>query len=72
MAPLLCIEVNQMNNTVFFGELAWPEAQKRIASGASVFLPVGATEQHRRHMSLNDDVVIPTAIAELRAESMGC
>jgi creatinine amidohydrolase len=67
MVALPCIEVNQMKNTVFLGELAWPEAEKRIASGAPVFLPVGATEQHGRHMSLNVDVVIPTAIAERAA-----
>jgi len=56
-----------MNETVFLGELAWPEAAKRMASGAPVFLPVGATEQHGHHMSLNVDVVIPTAIAERAA-----
>lgn len=56
-----------MNDTVFWGELAWPEAAKRIADGAPVFLPIGATEQHGHHMSLNVDVVIPTAIAERAA-----
>ena len=64
---LLCIEGGVMNETVFLGELAWPEAAKRMASGAPVFLPVGATEQHGHHMSLNVDVVIPTAIAERAA-----
>lgn len=59
-----------MNETVFLGEMAWPEAAKRMASGAPVFLPVGATEQHGRHMSLNVDVVIPTAIAERAARSV--
>ena len=71
MVAPLCIEVNQMNNTVVLGELAWPEAEKRIASGAPVFLPVGATEQHGRHMPLNVDVVIPTAIAERAARRVG-
>lgn len=56
-----------MNETAFLGELAWPEAAKRIAAGAPIFLPVGATEQHGHHMSLNVDVVIPTAIAERAA-----
>ena len=71
MVAPVCIEVNQMNNNVFLGELAWPEAEKRIASGAPVFLPVGATEQHGRHMPLNVDVVIPTAIAERAARRVG-
>lgn len=60
-----------MKNTVFLAELSWPEAEERIASGASVFLPVGATEQHGRHLPLNVDVVIPTAIAERAARRIG-
>ncbi|MGB8315845.1 MAG: creatininase [Aestuariivirga sp.] len=60
-----------MEHTVFFGELSWPEAEAKIASGAPIFLPVGATEQHGRHMSLNVDVVIPTAIAERAARRVG-
>jgi creatinine amidohydrolase len=60
-----------MKNTVFLSELSWPEAEIRIASGAPIFLPVGATEQHGHHLSLNVDVVIPTAIAERAARSIG-
>ena len=60
-----------MKDSVFLGELSWPEAEERIASGAPVFLPVGATEQHGRHMPLNVDVVIPTAIAERAARRVG-
>jgi len=71
MVAPLCIEVNQMNDTVFLGELTWPEAEKRIAFDAPVFLPVDATEQHGRHMPLNVDVVIPTAIAERAARRVG-
>ncbi len=60
-----------MKDSVFLGELSWPEAEARIASGAPIFLPVGATEQHGRHMPLNVDVVIPTAIAERAARRVG-
>lgn len=60
-----------MNDTVFLNELTWPEAAKRMASGAPIFLPVGATEQHGHHMPLNVDVVIPTAIAERAARRVG-
>ena len=61
---------NQMN-TVFYAELPWPEAEARIAAGAPVFLPLGATEQHGRHMALNVDVVLPTAIAARAAGKVG-
>lgn len=60
-----------MKDRVFLAELSWPEAQKRIAAGAPVFLPLGATEQHGHHMAMNVDVVIPTAIAEKVAAQVG-
>ncbi|MGO4831016.1 creatininase, partial [Rhizobiaceae sp. 2RAB30] len=60
-----------MKDTVFLAELPWPEAAKRIAAGAPVFLPLGATEQHGHHMAMNVDVVIPTAIAETVARDVG-
>ncbi len=60
-----------MKDTVFLAELPWPEVAKRIAAGAPVFLPLGATEQHGHHMAMNVDVVIPTAIAETVAREVG-
>ncbi len=60
-----------MKHRVFLAELPWPEAEKRIAAGAPVFLPLGATEQHGHHMAMNVDVVIPTAIAETVAREVG-
>lgn len=60
-----------MKDRVFLAELPWPEAEKRIAAGAPVFLPLGATEQHGHHMAMNVDVVIPTAIAETVARQVG-
>ena len=56
-----------MKDTVYLAELSWPEAEKRIVSGAPILLPVGATEQHGHHLPLSVDVVIPTAIAERAA-----
>ena len=60
-----------MTDTVFYAELPWPEVEARIAEGAPVFLPLGATEQHGRHMALNVDVVLPTGVAERVARKMG-
>lgn len=60
-----------MKDRVLLAELPWPEAEKRIADGAPVFLPLGATEQHGHHMAMNVDVVIPTAIAEKVARQVG-
>lgn len=60
-----------MTDTVFYAELPWPEVEARIAAGAPVFLPLGATEQHGRHMALNVDVVLPTAVAARAAAEVG-
>ncbi len=60
-----------MTDSVFLGDLSWPEAETRIAAGAVMFVPLGATEQHGRHMPLNVDAVLPTAIAERVARRAG-
>ncbi|MHA6646058.1 creatininase [Mesorhizobium sp. A623] len=60
-----------MKASIFLAELSWVEAARRLADGAPVFLPVGATEQHGHHMAMNVDIVIPTAIAERVAASVG-
>jgi len=40
----------------FAAELAWPEVEKRIQSGAIAILPVGAgAKEHGRHLPLNTD-----------------
>jgi creatinine amidohydrolase len=60
-----------MTTSVFYAEQSWPEAERRIAAGAPLFLPLGATEQHGRHMALNVDVVLPSAIAARAAARVG-
>ncbi|MCF7699856.1 creatininase [Loktanella sp. M215] len=60
-----------MTESVFYADLPWPEVAARVAAGAPIFLPLGATEQHGRHMALNVDVVIPTAIAVRAASLVG-
>jgi creatinine amidohydrolase len=60
-----------MIDTVYLAELAWPEFARRTGAGAPVFLPLGATEQHGRHMAMNVDVVLPTAICERVAIRVG-
>lgn len=60
-----------MIDTVFLAELAWPEFARRIDGGAPVFLPLGSTEQHGRHMAMNVDVVLPTTICERVAKRVG-
>ena len=46
-----------MIDSVFMAELSWPEFAAKIAEGAPVFLPLGATEQHGPHLPLGVDVV---------------
>jgi creatinine amidohydrolase len=60
-----------MTGSVFMAELSWPEFKKRVDAGATVFLPLGSTEQHGPHMSLNVDVVLPTGVCERVAREIG-
>ncbi len=60
-----------MVDSVFMAELSWPQWQEKVPSGAIIFLPLGATEQHGPHLPLNVDVILPTAVAERVARAVG-
>lgn len=60
-----------MVDSVFMAELSWPQFAEKIAAGAPVFLPLGATEQHGPHLPLNVDVVLPTGVCERVAREVG-
>lgn len=54
-----------MDKNVLMGEMTWNEYHEKIKNGKSViFIPIGAIEQHGYHMSLNVDVVLPSAVSE--------
>jgi len=57
--------------TVRIDEMAWPEYDAKVKDGKTmVLLPIGALEQHGHHMSMNPDVLLPTAISEKVAEQI--
>lgn len=60
-----------MTEKIFLAELSWPQFERRIAEGAPVFIPVGATEQHGRHMPLGVDAIIPNWISAEVAKQCG-
>lgn len=60
-----------MVDSVFMAELSWPEWGQKIAAGAIIFIPLGATEQHGPHLPLNVDVILPTAVCERVARQVG-
>lgn len=60
-----------MVDSVFLGELSWPEFEAKIAGNAPVILPLGATEQHGPHLPLCVDVVLPTGVAARVAQEVG-
>ncbi len=53
-----------MTDSVFLAELSWPEFAEKVKTGATVLLPLGATEQHGPHLAMSVDVVLPTAVCE--------
>lgn len=54
--------------SVFMADISWPTFERRMAEQSPVFIPIGATEQHGRHLPLGVDAIIPTAIC---AEAAG-
>ena len=57
--------------SAFMADLSWPAFAQRMTDGAPVFIPVGATEQHGRHLPLGVDAIIPTAICAAAAKRCG-
>lgn len=54
-----------MFDSVFMSEMKWPQYDERVRDGnTTVFLPIGALEQHGHHMPLNVDVLLPVAVCE--------
>lgn len=60
-----------MVDSIHMAELSWPEFEAKVAGGATVFFPLGATEQHGPHMAMNVDVILPTAVCERVARRVG-
>ena len=61
-----------MKDSVMMAELAWTEYHRKVRDGqAKVLLPIGALEQHGPHMSMNPDVLIPTAVCARVAQAAG-
>lgn len=50
--------------------MSWPEYQQRIEEGATVFIPVGAHEQHGPHLPMATDAIFAQCIAERVAGAM--
>lgn len=57
--------------SVFMADLSWPAFAQRMADRSPVFIPIGATEQHGRHLPLGVDAIIPTAICAESARRCG-
>ena len=60
-----------MKDGVLMAELTWPEYAQKMMGGATVFLPIGATEQHGPHMPLSVDTILISTIAERIARNVG-
>mgnify|MGYP000131806142 CR=1 FL=1 len=60
-----------MTDSVLMAELSWPEFEVKIAAGAPVLIPLGATEQHGPHLPLGVDVYLPTGVATRVAREVG-
>ncbi len=57
--------------TVFLDQLTNPELELFLKHHHTIFIPVGATEQHGPHAPLGTDVFLPREIARRVAEQQG-
>ena len=57
--------------SVFMTDLSWAAFAQRMVERSLVFIPVGATEQHGRHLPLGVDAIIPTSICAEAARRCG-
>jgi len=55
---------------VNFGDMRWPEIEEVIGKSHVVILPIGATEQHGRHLPVNYDAHSATYLAEEAAKKV--
>ncbi|XID90557.1 creatininase family protein [Paenibacillaceae bacterium WGS1546] len=53
--------------TIKLGEMTWDDTERRIAEGAVAVVPVGAFEQHGKHMPLDTDWRLASRVAETSA-----
>lgn len=53
------------------GRMTWREAQRALARAKCVLVPIGSTEQHGPHMTLDTDTEIAKAFAQLIANELG-
>ncbi len=50
--------------SVLLSEMTWKEAEQRIKDAKAVILPLGSTEQHGYHMTLNIDSLVAEYISK--------
>lgn len=53
-------------------DMTWKEAEVRMKEARAVILPLGSTEQHGYHMTVDTDNIVATHVAGLLAEKTDC
>src|SRR5664280_1711988 len=55
---------------LLFHDKNWPQLKRAAANRTLVILPVGATEEHGKHLPVNTDTVIAERMAVVAAEKI--
>lgn len=61
----------RMDN-VYLGNVNWQTAEKMIKEARAVIIPLGSTEQHGHHMTLDTDNIVASYVSRRLAEKTGC
>lgn len=56
----------------YLGEMNWKEADKRVREARAVILPLGSTEQHGYHMTLDTDNIVARYMSLELAKQTDC
>lgn len=57
---------------VFVENMTWKEAEVRMREARAVILPLGSTEQHGYHMTVNVDNIVASKVSAMLAERTDC
>jgi creatinine amidohydrolase len=67
LLPLVC---SAQSSGVYFGDLTWPEAERRLQTAPLVILPFGAgAKEHGPHLPMNADAVVMQYLLDRAVES---
>ncbi len=61
-----------MSRQLFMEHLSWPQIKEYVNKSELILIPIGATEEHGRHLPVSMDTIIALELCERVSEKVGC